>query len=331
MRALKTLSFIFLTTLFALPVMAKDIPLTYRTDVREYIEHVSHTYHIPHQELVTMFNQVQLQPAIIESIERPYEAKPWPQYRSIFLTPERTKAGAKFWHEHAHDLERAEKEFGVPAHIIVAILGVETFYGQRQGQYRVIDALSTLAFNFPPRSPFFKKELTEYILLTREQRLDPFSLYGSYAGAIGQPQFMPSSYRHYAVDFKGHGFSDLRNNTTDVIGSVANYFKKNGWTHNGPVVQPATMKSRHPIKLDLQARQASYSMGDLHRHGVTPSYTLHTPGKVGLIAFDDAQSRQFWIAYPNFYVITRYNTSKQYAMAVYELSEAIKVSHRAMG
>lgn len=304
--------------------ISKDIPLTYRTDINSYIQQVSHRYHIPPQELTSIFNRVKLQPQIIEAIERPYEAKPWPQYRGVFLTPERTAAGVKFWRTHAKDLARAEKQYGVPANIIVAILGVETYYGQRQGNYRVIDALSTLAFNYPSRAPFFRNELTEYLLLTREHKLDPFSLMGSYAGAIGQPQFMPSSYRHYAVDFSGHGRSDLRNNTTDVIGSVANYFKQHGWQYQAPVIQPATILGNHPRQLDTSARVPNYSLAQLSHLGIKPKHHAPNAHKVGVVVLEDRGGAPLWIAYPNFYVITRYNTSKQYAMAVYELSEAIK-------
>ena len=326
MNALKTLCIVTLISFCAL-ADAKDIPLSYRTDVSEFIYHVSHTYHIPPQELAALFNQVQIQPQIIDAIERPYEAKPWAQYRAAFITKERTAAGAKFWKEHARDLQRAEKQYGVPANIIVAILGVETNYGQRQGQYRVIDALSTLAFNYPARAPFFRKELIEYLLLTRENKLDPLSLYGSYAGAIGQPQFMPSSYRHYAVDFNHDGRSDLRNSTTDVIGSVANYFKQNGWRYQGPVVQRAVVAHHRPTHVDTTARVPSYSLAQLHQWGITPKTSIQTTDKLGVIVFEPANAKTVWIAHPNFYVITRYNTSKQYAMAVYELSEAIKKEH----
>lgn len=307
------------------------VPFSKRPDVQTYIQNISKEYHFDPAALDALFNTVQIQPAIITSITKPYEKKPWDVYQQIFLQEKRIKNGVAFYTKHRAVLEAAEKKYGVPAPIIVAILGVETYYGVEQGKYRVLDALSTLGFDYPPRAPFFRKELTEFLLLCRQLNLDPTSVQGSYAGAIGQSQFMPSSYRHYAIDVSGEGFSDLRNNPHDAIFSVANYLNKNGWVAGEPIATPARMEGNEYKKLNLDAKTPLYTMQQLKEYGVTPMYYPPVvPEKpVGIVKFDTStKETQYWIGFKDFYVITRYNTSQQYAMAVFLLAAEIQ---RGMG
>lgn len=311
--------------------LAKSVPFSQRPDVQSYIQSVSTQYNFNRAELDTLFNTVQLQPAIITSITKPYEKKPWDVYQKLFLQEKRIQNGVNFYTKHRAVLDAAEKKYGVPAPIIVAIIGVETNYGVEQGKYRVLDALSTLGFDYPPRAPFFRKELTEFLLLCRQLHLDPTSVQGSYAGAIGQSQFMPSSYRHYAIDVSGEGFSDLRNNPHDVIFSVANYLNVNGWIADQPIATPAKIEGKDYRKLNLDAKTPLYSMQQLKAYGVTPLYYPPViPEKpVGVIKLDTSSGEpQYWIGFKDFYVITRYNTSQQYAMAVFLLAAEIQ---RGMG
>lgn len=187
-----------------------------------------------------VFAEVQRKQSILDAISRPAErVKPWKDYRPMFITDARIARGVDFWRQHEAVLARAEQEYGVPAQYIVAIIGVETFFGRNTGNYRVIDALSTLGFDYPPRAEFFRKELREFLLLAREEQLDPLTLKGSYAGAMGLPQFMPSSFRNFAVDFDGDGHINIWNNPDDAIGSVASYFKRHGWVPGEGVVSRA--------------------------------------------------------------------------------------------
>jgi membrane-bound lytic murein transglycosylase B len=277
-------------------------------------------------ELVTALKAAKFQPQIIESMDRPYEKKPWDVYKALFLTPTRVADGLHYWQQYAETLARAEKEYGVPAEMIVAILGIETQYGKRQGEYRVLDALTTLAFYYPQRSPYFTKELREFFLLCRERHLAPTQYIGSYAGAIGEPQFMPSSYRQFAIDFAGgKGHRDLVNDHHDVIGSVANYFKQHGWTPNGFVAQRAQRAHTNNKSLVVNSKHADYPYRALLAAGVAPIAPMaHPPNQVGLIELETGQGSEYWMAYPNFYVITRYNTSPQYALAAYLLAKQLR-------
>ncbi|MCX7114658.1 MAG: lytic murein transglycosylase B [Gammaproteobacteria bacterium] len=296
-----------------------------RPDVKAFIQSMVKQHHFNRQALTQLFNQVQVQPKIIEAISRPYEKKTWDAYRPLFLTTERVQGGLLFWKKNQALLKQAEKQYGVPANIIVAILGVETRYGTHQGDYRVIDALSTLAFDYPPRSPFFKKELSEFLLLCREHHASPTTYLGSYAGAMGKPQFMPSSYRYYAADFLGHPHKDLMHDDQAVIASVANYFRQHGWRSNEPIAQPALLRGYGYKKIDTALKSAAYPIDHLKQVGISPlSLASNEPNKAGLIQLETQSGPEYWMAYPNFYVITRYNTSPQYALVVYLLSEQLK-------
>lgn len=302
-----------------------DTAFTQRKDVQNFINAMVKKYHFDRQQLTDTMNQVQIQPQIIESMEKPYEKKNWDVYKAIFMTPQRLQAGIDFWAANKDALEKAQKKYKVPPEIIVSILGVETLYGEKQGDNRVLDALATLAFNYPKRSPYFTKELAEFLLLCREHHVPATQYKGSYAGAIGKPQFMPSSYRYYAVDFNNKGKRDLINDNADSIGSIANYFHKHGWRLNGGITQPAKLTGTSVKHIHMNPKVANYTYKQLEAAGVHPVTASHNhPLKAGVIKLDTAKGNEYWLAYPNFFVITRYNSSPQYALVVYLLSQQLK-------
>jgi len=279
------------------------------------------------QELLQVFASARRQESILTAIARPAEkSKPWYEYREIFLNSKRLEQGLDFYRQHRETLLRAERETGVPPEIIVAIIGVETYYGRNAGSYRVIDALSTLAFDYPPRSPFFTGELKSYLILTRQQGFDPLALKGSYAGAMGYGQFMPSSFLAYAVDFDGDGVADIWNNPVDAIGSVANYFQQHGWRKGGTVVSGATVQGEVPDSWFVSGRKdlkPSHTVAEFAAAGVKPTRRLDPAALATAMKFELQKGYEYWIGLHNFYVITRYNHSAMYAMCVYELSRRI--------
>jgi membrane-bound lytic murein transglycosylase B len=316
--------FLALFVLFNACSTYADEALVQRRDVRQFIDKLVRKDHFDRRQLTAILKEAKFQPQIIESMDKPYEKKTWDVYKALFLTSQRVQAGIEFWRKNQSALELAQKKYGVPAHIIVAIIGVETLYGQHQGNYRVLDALTTLAFNYPKRSEFFTKELGEFLLLCREQHVPADQYMGSYAGAMGKPQFMPSSYRFYAVDFTGNGKRDLMNDDRDVIGSVANYFHMHGWKMNRGVAQPASVSGSRYKALAMNSKMANYAFKHLIADGVKPvSAVVDHSDKAGVIELMTDNGEEYWIAYPNFYVITRYNTSPQYALVVYLLSQQL--------
>lgn len=277
-------------------------------------------------ELVSWLSKAEKKQAILDAISKPAEqAKPWRDYRPIFLTQLRIDNGVKFWKENQATLERAEKTYGVPAEIMVAIIGVETGYGKFTGGYFVLDALSTLAFDYPPRAPFFRQELENYFLLVREQHHNPTEFKGSYAGAMGYGQFMPSSYRKWAVDFDNDGFTDIWKNPVDAIGSVGNYFKEHGWKTGQPVVVAAHTDDPSTIEQLNVVMVPEVSIDKWRQRGINPTSWLPPTTAAIAIQFDGANGLEFWLGLQNFYAITRYNRSPMYAMAVYQLSQEIKL------
>lgn len=229
----------------------------------------------------------------------------------------------EFWNKNQAALEKAEAEYGVPPQFIVAIIGVETFYGGNTGSWRVMDALSTLAFDYPPRAPFFRKELREFLLLTREEQVDPISLKGSYAGAMGLPQFMPSSFRAYAVDFDGDGHINIWSNPTDAIGSVASYFKRHGWQAGGQVASRVEASGARVDEGLTQGLDPVKSVAELRALGWKSQDKLAEDLPVTAFRLEGAQGDEYWFGLPNFYTITRYNRSVMYAMAVNQLAELL--------
>lgn len=327
---MKSVVRIFLLTVLILSGLFRnvyaDTEFVNRSDVQEFIQSMVQRHHFKKEDLVTIFSNVKIRPQVIRHINKPLEKEPWRLYQMLFVNEWRITHGVEFWNKYATALEQAEKEFGVPASIIVATIGIETRYGQKTGEYRVIDSLSNLAFNHSARSNFFRKELTEFLLLTREQNLDPMKIMGSYAGAIGQPQFMPSSYRYYAVNFSKSGKTDLMHDEVDVIGSIANYYSKHGWLTNDPVaVQAVVMGDRYNYLTRNGTSNQSYQISELARYGIIPKIEIsHNNLKVKVIELDNRYNKEYWLGFPNFYVIKRYNPSDLYAMAVYQLSYYIK-------
>lgn len=280
------------------------------------------------EALLQIMAQAKRQESILEAISRPAEkTKAWWEYRNIFLNQKREDQGVDFWQKHSETLARAEATYGVPASIIVAVIGVETYYGRIAGRYHVLDALATLAFDYPRRSEFFTKELKHYLLLTREQGFDPAQMMGSYAGAMGYGQFMPSSYRSYAVDFDGDGITDIWNNPVDAIGSVANYFKRHGWREGESVVFAATASSDDlSIDLFVQGRSGlkpERTIDQFADAGIKPVEPVPPQALATAMKFELQDGFEYWLGLHNFYVITRYNHSAMYAMSVYQLSERL--------
>lgn len=276
------------------------------------------------KSLAILFSDVRRQNSIIKAISRPAESKDWKEYRPIFVTKKRTQQGIQFWKENRQLLTRVEKEYGVPAEIIVAIIGVETRYGRNKGNYRVIDALSTLGFDYPKRSKFFLSELKHFIILARDAGLDPAKTKGSYAGAMGMPQFISSSYRHYAVDYNKDGRTDLINDVEDTVASVANYFARHGWNPNDPIAAPATNEKLKFREIKKYPLKPSATITELKSRGFSSMAPFDHSQKATPLALKGKKGNEYWLTLHNFYVITRYNHSPLYAMAVFQLSEEIK-------
>lgn len=284
-------------------------------------------------ELQALFANVARDESTLKAIARPAEAtKEWKEYRPNFLNPDRVQKGLEFWQQYAEVLARAEKTYGVPPEMIVAIIGVETKYGGNKGRSRVVDALATLGFDYPPRAPFFRKELREFLILSKENGLDPLNTYGSYAGAMGFPQFMPSSWRNLAVDFDGDSKRDLINNPVDAIGSVGNYFKANGWkTGDAVVVRSRIISQDYDSIINTKDLKTDSTLGEIAKKGLIPresgSYLAATPATA--IRLQGENGGEFWLAFNNFYVITKYNRSILYAMAAFQLSQELKAGRVA--
>ena len=277
------------------------------------------------RQLTTWFEQAERQQAILDSMARPAEKTlSWARYQQLFLTPARIEKGVQFRVEHRDLLARVEEAYGVPAEIIVAILGIETNYGSNMGAHRIMDVLATLAFDYPPRQDFFSRELKQFLLLVREQQRDPLSMKGSYAGAMGMGQFMPSSYRAYAVDFDGDGKTDIWANNADAVASVANYFAKHGWRRDEAVVVRARAEESYDRSLFSANLKPAVSSSALQAGGLTVEPPLAADMPVRPMRLEGVDGDEFWIGLQNFYVITRYNHSELYAMAAYQLSLEIE-------
>ena len=289
----------------------------------QFIADMTQRHQLDSAEVTALLADAKRQQSILNAISRPAEAKPWRDYRPIFLTRERIDGGVKFWNTNAQILADAQQAFGVDSRIIVAIVGVETRYGSNTGSYRVLDALCTLAFDYPKRGEFFRGELEQFLLLTREEHVDARTAKGSYAGAMGQGQFIPSSYRAYAVDFDGDGKRDLWNSERDVLGSVANYFKVHGWQAGAPVVSRAHVSGNAYKALLDKGLQPHMPAGELAKYGVRTESPIAADTPVALVELDGNNGLEQWVVFNNFYVITRYNRSPLYAMAVHQLSTEI--------
>jgi membrane-bound lytic murein transglycosylase B len=298
---------------------------TNRGDVKEFIGHMAVTYSFKKRVLRKLLKGAEFQPAIVEAMDKPAErAKLWYEYRPIFITERRIQEGTEFWTAHRQALDQASIHSGVAPEYLAAILGIETFYGRRTGSYRVLDALVTLSFDYPAREKFFREELEQFLLLTRDGRLDPKTVKGSYAGAMGAPQFMPSNYRRYAVDADADGRIDLWSDWPDVCASVGNYLKEHGWNAGEPVLGEATVPPEKAGDLDGRKLVLSETVASLTAKGVSFQSALPAEAATILIAVDETDGVHWRVGYNNFYVITRYNHSALYAMAVFELATAVK-------
>ena len=312
-----------------------------REDVRAFIDALVRDDSFSRNTLMRWFRDVRYQPKIVEAMDRPIAAPPkWFEYAPQFLTPERIDGGVAFWQAHANALARAERDFGVPPEIVVAIIGVETFYGRNVGSYRVIDALSTLAFDYPRRAPFFRRELRNFLLLARDERFSPLMPKGSFAGAIGVPQFMPGSVREYAIDYDGDRRIDLWRSGDDAIGSIANYLARHDWLRGQPIWTKAVIapSQRDAMlqRLDggISERRPLVAWNDdgVAVDGMPEALSSEPVGLLSLEAAPDtvaeADGQLLRIVFPNFYVITRYNKSRLYAAAVTSLAEAVRAEYK---
>ena len=293
--------------------------------IEAFVEYTATTYGVDREQIRSVLAQAQKRQSIIDAMNRPAEAvKQWHEYRPIFLNDARIDGGVAFYRQHREALERVATQTGVPAELIVAIIGVETSYGRVTGNYRVVDALYTLAFDFPRRAPFFAGELAQLFALKKEEpQLDLLELKGSYAGAMGLGQFMPSSYRLWAKDGDGDGRRDLLTHLPDVFASIANYFVVHGWERGGPVVARAT---REPGAEDFvpETWDPVYPLAELAARGYRPQPGEPVAEGATLLTLQGAAGPEYWIAYRNFYVITRYNRSPMYSLSVHQLSQAIR-------
>jgi membrane-bound lytic murein transglycosylase B len=300
-----------------------------RSDVDEFIEEMHQQHGFDKAQMRRWMSGVKQQTTALEAIARPAEGVlSWGDYRRIFLNDKRIQQGIQFWQENRELLNRAEQQYGVDAAFIVAIIGVETYYGRHAGNYPVLDALTTLGFDYPPRAPFFRKQLKHFLLMVREEKLNIKQLTGSYAGAMGMPQFIPSSFRSYAVDFDGNGVRDFWNGSADSIGSVANYFKRHGWKLGEPVVARVEVSDKASA-LGNRTMKPHTSVADFRQAGVRTPDGFSDQALATLLKLDATDGDEYWLALNNFYVITRYNHSPLYAMAVYQLSQAIEEKYQA--
>ncbi|OGT96466.1 MAG: lytic murein transglycosylase B [Gammaproteobacteria bacterium RIFOXYB2_FULL_38_6] len=319
-------SFIFVQTASA------QVLLSTEQTKKNFMDEMKTKYHFEKKQIENWLSQAHCEKKILEQVSAPYEKSNWDVYRSHFVNEARIKDGVVFWQAHAATLALAEKTYGVPAYIIIGILGVETDYGKTPLPYRAIDALDTLAFYYPPRSEFFKNELEQYFLLTKEQHLSPLILRSSYAGALGVPQFMPSSYRDYAVHARQYQHADLENHIDDAILSIANYLNEKGnWWAFHPTATRAILKPNPKNKnADALKKLVStdptpqHSLAYYEQYGIYPADKISPKREVSLIALSSSGSTEYWFVFHNFNAIMRYNNNIGYAMVVYQLGQAVQ-------
>jgi len=328
-KIIKTIlsGFIFFVSINSHNVLAQ-INYAQRADVKSFINEMVRKHGFDRSYLENKFASAKRLDNVLESISKPAEKElTWKQYRPIFVTDKRANKGKKFIKEHRATLQRAEKKYGVPVEIIAAIIGVESYYGKHTGKYTIFDSLTTLGFDYPKRSKFFKSELEQFLLLSKEEHIDIDEMTGSYAGAMGMPQFISSSYRRYAVDFDGDGKRDLWNSVDDVIGSVANYFSEHGWKVGASVTHPVTITNESIIKKENVLKPYA-TITQLKKQGVIIDASLGSrlddKQQASLLKLKGRRGDEYWLGLKNFYVITRYNHSELYAMAVFQLSEELK-------
>lgn len=310
---------------FSAPMRASGQSSSQRTSVQSFIAEMADKHGFDRTELEKAFDGTRLRPRIVELMNRQAQPLPWNEYRSRFVNREKIDGGRRFWGEYAGELEAASRKYGVPEEIIIAVIGVETHYGRHTGNFKVLEALTTLAFDYPKRAAQFRLELEHFLLLSREESLPLGKPLGSYAGAMGIAQFMPGSYRRYAVDFDGDGRRDLFENPADAIGSVANYLTAHGWQRDEPVAAPARLEgldARPPF--EAARLSTRYSLEELRRRGVSATGAFPRTKRAIPLTLENHDGAEHWLGFDNFYVITRYNHSTYYAMAVYQLSRELR-------
>lgn len=316
--------FIFITLLLSLSAVADDY--TSREDVRNFIEEFQEKHAAYSLDVHAIFKQGKKQQVILDAISRPAErVLNWGQYRAIFLEPKRLAQGVEFWQENRQLIQQVSEKYQVDAEVILAILGVETRYGRLTGNYKVLDALLTLAFDYPPRSKFFRSELEQYLLLLEEQGFNPQDVKGSYAGAMGYGQFISSSYRHYAVDGDGDGKIDILHNKADALASVAHYFVKHGWRYGEAVAIRLLPQEIDEKLLSSMPNpdKPTKTLAQWKALGVKIPSHLNDQSKAILVALETEHGVEHWLGFDNFYVISRYNHSHLYSMAVFQLSQLL--------
>lgn len=321
-----------LLSLFASQLaVARDVQgrtYTERPEVQAFMAEMQERNAMPQAWLARLFDGADFKPAVIKAILPPAspQVRSWRAYRSRFVEPKRIAAGLKFWQSYAPLIKAASEMYGVPEEIIVSIIGVETIYGKHTGQFETFSALTTLAFDYPPRAPLFRRELEALLLLAREENHDPRSYTGSYAGALGLPQFLPSSIRKYAVDFDHDGDIDLLT-PADAIGSVASFLHEHGWVSGGPVAVPAQITDEAASGLVARGIEPALLPSAMQAMGLSAPNAPEEPAAL-IDLVTPSEGTEYWLGYRNFYVITRYNRSSFYAMAVYQLAEKLKETHR---
>ena len=326
-QLLRLASAVALVAAFAAPGAAQ----TYadHPEARKFVAEMVERHGFKQRDLERLFADARyLDQVLTLMTPLPPGERSWQSYRELFVTPRRVEAGAQFWRRHARALARAAETYGVPPEIVVAIIGVETQYGANTGTYRVLDALATLAFDYPRRAAYFRSELEQFLLFARESSADAASFRGSYAGAIGIPQFMPGSIRRFAVDFDGDGRRDLRASPADAIGSVANFLRAHGWAGGEPVAVPARVTGERGRMLIGGGVDPLYRADDLRDLQVEFADTIDPDAPAVLIelATPDAPA-EYLVGFWNFYVLTRYNRSSFYAAAVLALAQSVKAAH----
>ena len=335
MIARPLLSLLLISTLWTTPSLAAQAPSSFRDDpaVVEFAYQMAARHGFSAAELLRQFAQIKPNAKVLQLIKPPTTPtqRSWARYQPRFLNERRIERGLQFWITHRETLEKAQQRFGVPVDIIVAIIGVETEYGRNTGGFRTLEALATLAFEYPPRADFFRTELEQFLLLSRENSLDPLQVKGSFAGAIGIPQFMPGSQRRYAVDFDGDARIDLSQSAEDAIGSVGRFLEQHGWRSGGRVAVPANVTQDIPESVTDAGIRPTFTVAQLASHGIyrateqTGQAAAEESEKAALIDLvSPDQATEYWLGFDNFYVITRYNRSSFYAMAVFQLAEALR-------
>ena len=306
--------------LFAVPGLAMAPRQVLHPEYQAFIDEMVQRHGFDYFHLWRVFKQIQPNQSVVRAISAPVTSRPWSEFRPLFVDQSRIATGVKFWNDNAEVLARARSVYGVPEAVTVALIGIETRYGRQMGSHRVVEAVATLAFDVPERAKFFRGELEQFLLLCRDQGWQPLDIKGSYAGAMGMPQFIPSSMRRFAVDFDGDGKTDVWGNPADAVGSVANYLRYYGWEAEGTVAVPARLDGVDAQEIVDLGMKPILSVADLRARGVELLAEAPDPALAALIPLVTADGPEYWLGFNNFHALLQYNRSRNYAMAVYQLS-----------